>query len=298
MNNMVFNIKNYLKEKQSLVDHYLRESFPAEDVFPNLIHESMSYSLFAGGKRIRPILCLAATELCGGNEKAALAVGSAIEMIHTFSLVHDDLPAMDDDDLRRGKPTNHTIYGDAVAILAGDGLVCQAFEHLASIADLDSQVKLDLILDISRATGARGMIGGQILDIKSENKKISIQDLEKLHSLKTGALIKVSLTSGAKLSLADSKKIQSLEKYGDLIGLAFQVADDILDIVGGEELGKDQGSDLEKGKSTYPSILGLEEAQQLSQKLALEAKESLQVFDSSKATPLLELADYIVNRTY
>ena len=257
----------------------------------------MRYSLFAGGKRIRPILCLAASESCGGGRREVLPVACALEMIHTFSLIHDDLPSMDDDDLRRGVSTNHKVFGEAIAILAGDGLVTQAFVVLGKLKDSyrDPKHVLEVITDIALATGSLGMVGGQVVDMISEGKKITIDELRRLHLLKTGRLISVSVTSGAKLVCEDAGRLNALERYGAAIGLAFQIADDILDIEGGEEIGKDIGSDVENDKATYPSLLGLEDAKLEAKKVCQEAIECLQNF-GSEADALRAIAQYIVER--
>jgi geranylgeranyl diphosphate synthase type II len=296
MSNLDF--KNYLKEKISLVDLGLKKYLPDQSNFPETIFKSMEYSLFAGGKRVRPILSLATAEALNGSVDQVMPIACALEMIHTFSLVHDDLPSMDNDDLRRGKPTNHKVFGESTAILAGDGLVIQAFELLAenSMKSPNPKAFSEIIFDIARATGPFGMIGGQIVDMESEGKPISENELEKLHQLKTGRLITVSVLSGAKLFTDDQKALHALKDYGDLIGLAFQVADDILDIEGGEEIGKDIGSDQEKGKATYPSIIGLDQAKIKLNDLRDQAKEKIDFLGES-GLALKALADYIVERT-
>ena len=292
-----FNLESYFKDCRDMVNKALESALPKKDAFPSKIHEAMRYSLFAGGKRIRPILCMAASEACGGGRREAIPVACALEMIHTFSLVHDDLPAMDDDSLRRGVPTNHTVFGEDVAILAGDGLAIQAFVVLGKLVDTQRNFKkvLEIIHDIALATGSVGMIGGQILDMQAEGKKITLDELKKLHELKTGRLIAASVSSGAKLVSDSMGQIAALEHYGELIGLAFQIADDILDIEGGAELGKDIGSDVANGKSTYPALMGLEEARKMAFTLRDEAIGTLREF-GPEADALRAIADYIVNR--
>ncbi len=292
---MSFDLKEYLKNTSAQVEAALENFLPLAQEFPSAVHESMRYSLFAGGKRIRPILCLAGAQALGGNPTSVMPVACAIEMIHTFSLIHDDLPAMDDDDLRRGKPTNHKVFGEAIAILAGDGLHAQAFIVLGQEKAGNPQQLLDVIRDIADATGSRGMVGGQVVDMQSEGKKVTLEELGRLHALKTGRLIAVSVTSGAKLVCSDADKIQKLKNYGDLVGLAFQIADDILDIEGGEELGKDIGSDVANGKATYPSLMGLDKAKVYAQDVVSRALSELADF-GVEAEPLRAIAKYIIER--
>lgn len=292
---MPFDLKSYLKDASSRVEAALEKFMPADDAFPDTVHKSMRYSLFAGGKRIRPVLCLAGAEALGGDPATVLPVACAIEMIHTFSLIHDDLPAMDDDDFRRGKPTNHKVFGEAIAILAGDGLHAQAFIVLGQEKAGDPMQLLDVIRDIADATGSRGMVGGQVVDMESEGKQLTLEQLGRLHALKTGRLIAVSVTSGAKLVSKDAAKIQKLQNYGDKVGLAFQIADDILDIEGGAELGKDIGSDVANNKATYPSLMGLERAKAYGNEVVAQALAELSDF-GPQAEPLRAIAKYIVER--
>lgn len=295
-------LKAYMEEKRRAVDAFLDAHFrldAAEQKNFGHLYESMRYSLLAGGKRVRPVLLLAAFEACGGPktaEKAALAVASSLELIHTYSLIHDDLPAMDNDDLRRGRPTNHKVFGDAMAILAGDSLLTEAFLMAARVGGVDAKVMLDIIGDIAEASGGKGMAGGQVLDLEAEKRKISRDELETVHRHKTGCLILVSATSGAKLAGVDAARLKAMDIYGTSIGLAFQIADDILDVEGGaEEMGKATGGDAKKEKSTYPSVLGLAESKRLAQDAMQKAVDALKDFDA-KADPLRELARFIVNR--
>jgi geranylgeranyl diphosphate synthase type II len=300
----VTDLKAYMEEKRrkvdALVDAHFRLSEEDRSKFGH-VYEAMRYSLLAGGKRVRPVLCLAAFEACGGGEKsagAALAVASSLELIHTYSLIHDDLPAMDNDDLRRGRPTNHKVFGEAMAILAGDSLLTEAFLMIARAAagGADPAVLLEISGDVAEASGAKGMAGGQVLDLESEKKKISREDLETVHRHKTGCLILVSVTSGAKLARADARQLAAMRAYGENVGLAFQIADDILDVEGGaEEMGKATGGDAKKQKSTYPSVLGLAESKRLAQAVMQRAVDALKDFDL-RADPLRELARFIVNR--
>lgn len=297
-------LKRYLSERKKLIEDAIERYFMEYSGVPEKLKESMLYSLRAGGKRLRPVLVLAATEACGGDLNKAMPVALALEMIHTFSLIHDDLPAMDDDDLRRGVPTNHKKFGDAVAILAGDGLLAEAFSCLASGMgggplgngkNGKGQI-VEVIADIARAAGAKGMTGGQAMDLEAEGKKVSYEELRSIHSFKTGALITVAVTSGAKIAGASAEKIECLRKYGESIGLAFQITDDILDIEGTtEELGKPAKSDVENRKSTYPSVLGIERSKKLAKELVDKAYSALAEFDS-KADPLREIARYILTR--
>lgn len=292
-------IKKYLREKGSLVEEALDRYLPKETDMPATIHKAMRYSMMAGGKRIRPILCIASCEAVGGGAETAMPVACALEMIHTYSLIHDDLPAMDNDDFRRGRPTNHKVFGDAIAILAGDALLTEAFRVMTD-SILQKSVKpgiiLDVVNDISWAAGSFGMVGGQVVDMESEGKEIDLPTLEYLHTRKTGALLLTSIKSGARLGGGTVGQIEALTKYGECIGLAFQIADDILDIEGSqEEIGKDVGSDLEKKKATYPAILGMSESKDRARELMNMAIDALGIFDE-KAEPLRRIAKYIVER--
>lgn len=294
-------IKSYLAKKKSLVDKALDRLVPPAKTFPSSVHEAMRYSLFAGGKRVRPILAIAAAEALGANTAGLLPIASAIELIHTYSLIHDDLPAMDDDDLRRGRPTCHKVYGEAVAILAGDGLLTMAFEVLSDPARLKvvpARRMLSIIREIAVASGVFGMVGGQVVDIESEGKEIDFPTLEYIHTHKTGALIRGSVRVGAIYAGASEKRLRALTRYGEFVGLAFQIADDILDIIGKEDvLGKDIGSDIEKGKKTYPSMFGLDESRRRAEEVVGKAIAFLDGFDR-KADPLREIARYIINRVH
>jgi len=291
------NLKEYLEEKRKIVDEALREYFlDSKESLLRKLKDSMKYSLFAGGKRLRPILCIAGAEAVGGNYKDVLPVACALEFIHTYSLIHDDLPSMDNDDLRRGKPTNHKVFGEAVALLAGDGLLTDAFYIMTRHVNTDPERLIKAINIISKAAGSSGMVGGQAVDIESEGKDVDISTLEFIHRHKTGALIRASVTSGAIIVGATEDQISSLSEYGMNIGLAFQIADDILNVVGDPKLlGKSVGSDKEKNKVTYPSILGLEESKRLEEELVSKAISCLEGFDS-KADPLREIAKYIIER--
>ena len=292
-------IKAYLARKKDIIDKTLEKLVPPAKTFPPVIHEAMRYSLFAGGKRVRPVLAIAAAEAVGATTADLLPVAGALELIHTYSLIHDDLPAMDDDDLRRGRPTCHKAYGEAIAILAGDGLLTMAFEVLSDprrMKSIQARTMVSMIREIAVASGVFGMVGGQVVDIQSENKEIDFPTLEYIHTHKTGALIRASVRVGALYAKAGKRQFAALTRYGEMAGLAFQIVDDILDVTGKqEELGKDIGSDLEKGKKTFPSFLGLEESRRRAEEVVGEALDALKGF-GRKADPLRELAKYIINR--
>lgn len=292
-------VKAYLEEKRGFVNAYLKSHFKSP-FLPSPLYESITYSLFAGGKRIRPILAFASYEACGGNACEMLPQAAALELIHTYSLIHDDLPAMDNDDLRRGKPTNHKMFGEAAAILAGDGLLTLAFDlmsdtELAAVADAENRMRLINI--VARAAGPMGMVGGQALDIASEGNKITFDLLKDIHGRKTGALITASVQAGALLGNASKAEFAALTTYGERIGLAFQIVDDLLNVTGSaEELGKAVGTDAALQKATYPAFFGVEETRNRARKAVDEAIAALADFDSS-ADPLRELARYIYQRT-
>lgn len=293
-----FDLSAYLSDRQALVEAALDRSIPV--VYPEKIYEAMRYSLMAGGKRLRPILCLATCELVGGTIEMAMPTACALEMIHTMSLIHDDLPAMDNDDYRRGKLTNHKVYGEDIAILAGDGLLAYSFEH---VAEMTKGVPADRLLKVmamlGRAVGAAGLVGGQVVDLDCEgNPNVSLETLNFIHNHKTAALLEASVVSGAVLAGGSESQLQQLSRYAQNIGLAFQIVDDILDITATqEELGKTAGKDLQAQKATYPSIWGLEESRQQAQALIVAAKAELETF-APHAAPLNALADYITARTH
>lgn len=290
-----FSLEKYLKEKKILVEAALDQSVAIAE--PVTIYEAMRYSLLAGGKRLRPVLCLAACEMLGGTPEMAMNTACALEMIHTMSLIHDDLPAMDNDDLRRGKPTNHKVYGEDIAILAGDGLLSYAFEYVARTPNVPADRLLQVVIRLGQAVGAEGLVGGQVVDLQSEGKTdVSVETLNFIHTHKTGALLEVCVTSGAILAGAQPAEIEKLSKYAQNIGLAFQIVDDILDITATqEELGKTAGKDLDAQKVTYPSLWGLEKSRLEARKLVDEAIASLEIYGEG-ANPLKALAEYIVNR--
>jgi geranylgeranyl diphosphate synthase type II len=293
-----FDLLAYLAERQALVEAALNCSLQV--VYPETIYEAMRYSLMAGGKRLRPILCLATCELAGGTVDMAMPTACALEMIHTMSLIHDDLPAMDNDDYRRGKLTNHKVFGEDIAILAGDGLLAYAFEHVAvETKDVPADRVLRIVAILGRAVGAAGLVGGQVVDLQSEGKSgISLETLNFIHNHKTAALLEASVISGAILAGAPECDVQRLSRYSKNIGLAFQIVDDILDITATqEELGKTAGKDLQAQKATYPSIWGLDESKRQAQSLIKDAKAELTEF-GNRARPLMAIADFIIARTH
>ncbi len=289
----------YIARVNAAIEQALDKSVPM--MYPERLHESMRYSLLAGGKRIRPALCLAACELVGGEMATAMPTACALEMIHTMSLIHDDLPSMDNDDFRRGKPTNHKVYGEEMAILAGDALLSHAFEYIGrETKGVSADKVVRVIVDVAKCVGSEGLVGGQVVDIDSEGagpENVTIETLQYIHAHKTGALLEVSVTAGAILGGASEEQIGKLERYAQSIGLAFQVVDDILDCTqSSEQLGKTAGKDEAVGKATYPSLVGLEESRRIAADLIAKAKGELAGFDAEKVKPLIGLADYIANR--
>jgi geranylgeranyl diphosphate synthase, type II len=293
-----FDLSSYLKQRQIQVEAALDCALPL--IYPEKIYESMRYSLLAGGKRLRPILCLATCELVGGTVEMAMPTACALEMIHTMSLIHDDLPAMDNDDYRRGKLTNHKIYGEDIAILAGDGLLAYAFEHVATqTQNVPAHRIVQVIARLGRAVGASGLVGGQVVDLESEGvSDVQEETLTFIHTHKTGALLEACVVSGGILAGATEEEIERLSRYAQNIGLAFQIIDDILDITATqEELGKTAGKDLLAKKATYPSLWGLEASKAKAQELVETAKAQLESY-GEKAQPLVAIADFITTRTH
>ncbi|MDE2180941.1 MAG: polyprenyl synthetase family protein [candidate division NC10 bacterium] len=302
-------LEQYLEERRLLIDEALERHLPGVGDPPKEIHEAVRYSVFAGGKRLRPILVLAAAEAAGGGVEQALGAAAAIELIHTYSLIHDDLPAMDDDDFRRGRPTCHKVYGEAMAILAGDALLTQAFILLSRTPSTDqgeplgaaymqttAEARLRVIQEIAQAAGSKGMVGGQVVDILHEDREVDLPTLQYLHTHKTGALIRACLRVGGILASAGPEQLEALTRYGERIGLAFQIVDDILDLEGSlEALGKQAGSDLRKKKATFPALLGIEESRRWAHRLVSEAKQSLVIFGGREAA-LSAIAEFVVTR--
>jgi len=292
-------IEQYLDKRKALVDKELQRFMPKPSGLASDVIKAMNYSLFAGGKRIRPILCIAGAEAVGGHADNVVPVACAIELIHTYSLIHDDLPVMDNDDLRRGKPTNHKVFGEAVAVLAGDALLTLAFKLMAGSGaekDVKKKALLRVIDLIASAAGYKGMVGGQVVDITYEGKEPDAGVVEYIHRHKTAALIAASVTAGTILAGGTTDEEKSINRYGQQIGLAFQIADDILNIEGDRKvIGKGIGSDKEKGKITYPSVFGTAESKSIQKELITNAIDSLKSFDT-RAEPLRGLARYIITR--
>jgi geranylgeranyl diphosphate synthase type II len=291
----------YLKERAALVERALAECVAESDGPASRLFEAMRYSLMAGGKRLRPVLALAACEAVGGTLDRAMGIACAIEMIHTYSLVHDDLPCMDDDDLRRGRATNHKVYGEAIATLAGDGLLTDAFKVLARSAAstqraLPAQAVLDTVAELADAAGSAGMVGGQVIDLLGEGRPIDLSELEHLHSKKTGALFVAAACGGARLGGATAGQLASMREYARALGLAFQVIDDLLDVEAStEDMGKRTNKDAARGKATYPALIGVERSRDLARELIDKAQAALGAFDH-RADPLRLLAAFAVER--
>lgn len=290
-----FDFAAYLAKTRDVVEQSLDAALGPER--PESLRESMRYSLLAGGKRLRPILCLAACELVGGDASLAMPTAVALEMIHTMSLIHDDLPAMDNDDLRRGRPTNHKVYGDAMAILAGDALLSRAFEMVAVRSPgVPAERLLKVVAELSLVSGAPGLVGGQVVDLESEGREVDLETLEYIHLHKTAALLRACVVTGALIGGADADQVDAMRTYANGIGLAFQIVDDILDVTASSEvLGKTAGKDLIADKTTYPKLLGLEPSRVRALELVTQAKSALEPW-KSKAQPLLALADYVASR--
>ena len=286
--------KTYYSNQQKLVEDFLKKRIAKKGI--SKVDDAMEYSLMAGGKRIRPILLMAAAEACGKKGYSFLPVACGLEMIHTYSLIHDDLPCMDDDDYRRGRLTNHKVFGEAMAVLAGDGLLTLAFEVMLEQKNVPAEVLVETVREMAMCAGNFGMVGGQVLDLDAEGKQITAEEMRKMHAGKTGALFIAAVRGGAHLAGASDQELRCLTKFADLLGLAFQITDDILDVEGTEEqMGKTLGKDSEAHKSTFVSILGLEKARALANNLAERARESLQFF-GEKANILNELLTFILER--
>ncbi len=292
------NLKAYLVRRQEMIDRALDGFLPKENVAPPTIHRAMRYSLFAGGKRLRPILTLAAAEACGGKPIAALPLACAMECIHTYSLVHDDLPSMDNDDFRRGRATCHKVFGDGIAILAGDALLTVAFEIAAGAKPSRRYSVADFLREITSAAGSRKLIAGQVADLEAEGRKATRVELRYIHENKTAAMIATSVRLGAMSASASEKQLRAITRFGRALGLAFQVIDDILDVTQTtEKLGKSAGKDAAARKATYPAVIGLEASRAEAKRLTASAQRALSVF-GKKAEPLREIANYLLAREY
>lgn len=291
-----FDLAEWIASKSRKVDRSLNQLLPKATVKPATIHEAMRYSLFAGGKRMRPALVLAAAEACGGTDEPALPLACAVECIHTYSLIHDDLPAMDNDDFRRGKPTNHKVYGEGIAVLAGDALLTMAFELVTVAEAWPRYSHRDLVRELAVASGSRQLIAGQVADLEAEGKTIPVTQLRYIHERKTSALLCASTRLGGMSANCTPKHLEALTEFGTHVGLAFQVIDDILDVTQtSETLGKTAGKDVAVAKATYPRLVGLEKSKKIAADLTRKAYASLAVFDG-KAAALEALARYLLER--
>jgi geranylgeranyl diphosphate synthase type II len=293
------NLKTYLIARQKLIDRALDHYLPRANTKPVTLHRAMRYSLFAGGKRLRPILCLAAAEACRGNIDNALPLACALECIHTYSLVHDDLPSMDNDDFRRGRPTCHKVFGDGIAVLAGDALLTVAFEIVSKAKSTPNYDISTLLREIAVAAGSQKLIAGQVADLEAEGKKVKRDQLQFIHENKTAAILKSSVRLGAMSANADARKLSAITGFGQRLGLAFQIIDDILDVTQTSEiLGKSAGKDAAAKKATYPGVIGLQKSREEARRLTRQAHNALSVFSSSDAEPLHALANYLLEREH
>lgn len=290
-----FDLSAYLARWAGEVDRVLDELLPPAEGLAAHVCEAMRYSVFAGGKRLRPILCIAGCVAAGGKPESAMRTGAALEMIHAYSLIHDDLPAMDNDDFRRGRPTCHKQFGEAMAILAGDGLLTEAFAVIAEDPGLAADTKTRLIAELAQAAGARGLVAGQVADMEKEGAAFTESDLVFIHDHKTAALIAASVVMGGIIAHGSAEQIRALHEYGRLLGRAFQISDDVLNVTGGKELGKAAGTDSARGKATYPARFGIEGSQKLVKELCGQAGSALAAFDD-RAAPLRALAEWLVVR--
>ena len=292
-------LKAYLRTRQRKIDRALDRYLPKANTKPATLHKAMRYSLFAGGKRLRPILCLAAAEACRGSVDNALPLACALECIHTYSLVHDDLPSMDNDDFRRGRPTCHKVFGDGIAVLAGDALLTIAFEIVSRAKPAHRYNISALLREISVAAGSQKLIAGQVADLEAEGKNVKRDQLRFIHENKTAAILKSSVRLGAMSANADARKLSAITRFGERLGLAFQIVDDILDVTQTSEiLGKSAGKDVAAKKATYPAVIGLEKSRAEARRLTRQAHNALSVFSNSDAEPLHVLANYLLEREY
>ncbi|HRH97308.1 MAG TPA: polyprenyl synthetase family protein [Prosthecobacter sp.] len=291
-------LKEHLAKRCQLVDAALNRFIPDAATRPTTLHQAMRHSVFAGGKRLRPILCLAAAEACGGSVDDAIPNACAVECLHTYSLIHDDLPCMDDDDMRRGVPTCHKVYGEAMALLAGDALQALAFELVTKTPMTSNHPTAVMVLELARTAGSLHLVGGQVADLEGEGKKLPLDDLRFIHEGKTAALLTTSVKLGAMSANASTEQLQGLHEFGMATGLAFQIIDDILDVTQtSEKLGKSAGKDLASEKSTYPALMGLEASREEARRLTEVSHRALDVFGEA-ASRLRQLSDYLLNRDY
>jgi len=293
------NLKKYLQIRQRKIDRALDGYLPKANTKPVTLHKAMRYSLFAGGKRLRPILCLAAAEACHGSIDNALPLACSLECIHTYSLVHDDLPSMDNDDFRRGRPTCHKVFGEGIAVLAGDALLTIAFQIVSSAKAAPRYDVAILLREIAVAAGSQKLIAGQVADLEAEGKNVKRDQLQFIHENKTAAILKSSVRLGAMSANADPKKLSAITRFGQRLGLAFQIIDDILDVTQTSEiLGKSAGKDVVAKKATYPAVIGLEKSRAEARRLTRQAHNALSIFSNSDAEPLHALANYLLEREY
>ena len=293
------NLKKYLQIRQRKIDRALDGYLPKANTKPVTLHKAMRYSLFAGGKRLRPILCLAAAEACHGSIDNALPLACSLECIHTYSLVHDDLPSMDNDDFRRGRPTCHKVFGEGIAVLAGDALLTIAFQIVSSAKAAPRYDVAILLREIAVAAGSQKLIAGQVADLEAEGKNVKRDQLQFIHENKTAAILKSSVRLGAMSANADPKKLSAITRFGQRLGLAFQIIDDILDVTQTSEiLGKSAGKDVAAKKATYPAVFGLEKSRAEARRLTRQAHNALSIFSNSDAEPLHALANYLLEREY
>lgn len=293
-----FDLTAWLKKTTETVNHSLDQLLPFEDVKPTTLHKAMRYSVFAGGKRVRPAILLASVDACGGSPESALPLACAVECIHTYSLIHDDLPAMDNDDFRRGRPTNHKVFGEGLAILAGDGLLTEAFALAAHWKAVTRYNHKDVMAELAYQAGSLQMVGGQAIDLESEGKVITREELKYIHERKTSALLCLSTRLGGMAADCTEEQLKALTDFGYKVGLAFQIIDDILDVTQStEKLGKTAGKDVQEQKATYPALVGLEKSRQLAAELTKEAFDSLHIFNG-KAVILEALAEKLLNRDH
>jgi geranylgeranyl diphosphate synthase type II len=294
--NPAMDFSRYWSSRQKQVDAAMDRLLPRASTRPKTIHEAMRYSIFAGGKRLRPVICLAAAEAVGGKPEPALPLACAVECIHTYSLIHDDLPSMDNDDFRRGKPTSHKVYGEGIAVLAGDALLTIAFEMVAQAKAAPRYSTAALVRELAHAAGSQALVAGQVADLEGEGKKLKLADLQYIHENKTAALIASSIRLGAMSANATPRQLAGLTEFGRSLGLAFQVIDDILDVTQTtEKLGKSAGKDVAAQKSTYPALLGLDKAKKEADRLTARARAALKPF-GKKAEAMAAIADYLLQR--
>jgi geranylgeranyl diphosphate synthase type II len=295
---MLPDFSDYLRSRCEFVDALLDRVIPSADTRPSTLHQAMRHSIFAGGKRLRPVLCIAAAEACGGSKESAGFNACAVECLHTYTLIHDDLPCMDDDDLRRGVPTCHKVYGDGIAVLAGDALQALAFELITRTRATVRHTTGDMVAELAKTSGSLHLVGGQVADVEGEGKQLPLEDLRFVHESKTAALLTSSIKLGAMTADAGEEQMAALQRFGMAAGLAFQIIDDILDVTQtSEKLGKSAGKDLTSEKSTYPSLIGLEASREEAHRLTTEAHEALECFGTA-GLRLRQLADYLLAREY